>query len=84
MALTHTDDSLMSWIIVLFILNSLITKDSFIAEKLETIFILPLFSPTHEITYTVGNLQLLTTDDEYSMHHDLGINVLLVHFGYFS
>ena len=44
------------------------TWHHFIAEKLETIFILPFFSPTHEITYIAG--YLLTTDDEYSAHYD--------------
>ena len=29
--------------------NTMITKHIFIVEKLETIFILPFFSPTHEI-----------------------------------
>ena len=71
------DTSLMSWqksgvfrsIIDLFF-NTLITKHSFIAEKLETIFILQFFSPTHKITCITG--YLLTTDDKlkYSVHHD--------------
>ena len=43
----------------IFVLLS-ITKHSFIAEKLETIFILLFFSPTHEITYIAR--YLLTTD----------------------
>ena len=56
---------------IVLLFNTLITKHSFLAEKkLETIFILPFFSPTHEISYIAG--YLLTTDDEYSMHHDLG------------
>ena len=31
-------------------------------------FFLPFVSPTHENTYIAG--YLLTTDDEYSVHHD--------------
>ena len=54
--------------IILLLFNTLITKHSFIAEKLETIFILPFFSPTHEMTYITG--YLLTTDEEYSVHLD--------------
>ena len=53
---------------MVLLFNTLLTKHSFIAEKLATIFILPFFSPTHEITYIAG--YLLTTDDEYSVHHD--------------
>ena len=45
------------------------TKNSFIVEELDTIIILPFFSPTHEITYIAG--YLLTEDDEYSLHHEL-------------
>ena len=40
----------------------------FTAKKLETIFILPFFSPTHEIAYIAG--YLLTTEGKNSVHHD--------------
>ena len=58
----------MSRIIIVLLFNTLITKHNFIAEKLETIFIFPFFSSTHEITFIAG--YLLTTVDEYSVHHD--------------
>ena len=54
--------------IIVLLFNTLITKHTFIAEKLEAIFVLPFFSPTREITYIAG--YLLTTDDEYSLDHD--------------
>ena len=53
---------------IVLIFNTLITKHSFIAGKLETIFILPFFSTTHKILYIAGHL--LSTDDKYSVHHD--------------
>ena len=34
---------------------------------METIFILQMLFPTHEVTYIAGHL--LTKDDEYSVHH---------------
>ena len=49
-------------IITVLLFNTLIPKDSFIAEKLKTIFIVPFLSPTHKITYITG--YLLTADDE--------------------
>ena len=49
---------------MVLLFNALITKHSFIAEKLETIFILPFFSPTDEITFIAG--YLLTMHDENS------------------
>ena len=54
--------------IIVLLFNTWITKRIFIAEELETIFILPFFSPTHKIPYIAG--YLLTTDDEYSVYHD--------------
>ena len=54
--------------IIVSLFKSLLKNHSFIAEKLEAIFILRFLSPTHEITYIGG--YLLTTDDEYSVHHD--------------
>ena len=54
--------------IIVLLFNTLITKHSFIVEKLETISIFSFFSPTLEITYIAG--YLLTMDDEYSVHHD--------------
>ena len=47
--------------IVVLLFNTLITKHCFIAEKLETIFIWPFLSPSHEITQIAG--YLLTTDN---------------------
>ena len=49
--------------IIVLLFNALIPKHSFHAEKILTISILPLFSPTLEITYIAG--YLLTKDDEY-------------------
>ena len=49
--------------IIFLLFNTLITKHSFIAEKLERIFILPFFSPIHEITDIAG--YLLCMDDDY-------------------
>ena len=42
--------------IIVLLFNTVLIKQSFssIANKLETIFIFPFFSPTHEITYTAG------------------------------
>ena len=54
--------------IIVLLFNKLITNHSLIAEKLETIFILPSFYLTHKMTYIAG--YLLTTDGEYSVHHD--------------
>ena len=59
--------------IIDFLFNTLMTTHSFIAEKLETIFVLPFFSLGHKITYISGNL--VTMDDKYSVHHD---NILAV------
>ena len=44
---------------LVLLFNTLIIKHGFITEKLETIFILPFFSPTQEFTYIAG--YLLTT-----------------------
>ena len=55
--------------IIVSSVNTLITKQSFIAVKLETIFIFPFIFPTHGIKYFVYVAKyLLATDDEYSVH----------------
>ena len=47
----------------------IITKHSFMAETLETIFILP-FSPRHTKLRISQDICWLLKDNEYSLHHD--------------
>ena len=56
--------------IIALLFNTLTTKHNFIAEKLETSFIVPFFSPPHEITYIAGYLLVLLSGSEF---HNLAV-----------
>ena len=52
--------------IIILLFNTLVTlSTSFISKKVGD----DLFSPAHEITRNIAGYQL-TTDDEFSVHHD--------------
>ena len=59
----------LSRITIVLLFNTLITKHSFIPEKLEMSFIFSFFCPTHDINMHIAGY-LLTTDNKYSVHHD--------------
>ena len=54
--------------VIALVFNLLITKDSFIAENLEMIFILPFVSRHKRLCICIAGY-ILTIDDEYSVHH---------------